>query len=226
MKLIGQHQLPLLYIHESIIDFNAQPLWREYFPDNAAGMDYAHIVCRNKKNDNVSQLPPDFLLYKLAANEEGLNRDFKFGKLLVQLHPKYDLWNLLFLCSTYLIINPAINVRSLMNKYTEPKGTKWIDKILHCTYGKLVYHFQLEQLYSLFTGFSLDLEKATRFRKAFNIKNHAVVDPVLTKQLTDGSTFGELIEQRRISDFVFKPQWEAAGKLVELLKGLKEYKGH
>ena len=221
MKIISPNKYPQLFTYESIIDFNAWPSWREYFPDNAVGMDYAHVVCRNKKVYNALQLPPDFLLYKLTTTEEELNRNFRFGELLVQIQPKYDLWSLLFLCSTYLTMNGDINVRILMNEYTAPEKPNDIDRILHCTYGKLVYHFQLEQLYSLFTG-SQDLEKAVSFRKAFNIKNHAVVDPVLTKQLTNGSTFGELIEQRRISDFVFKPQWEAAGKLIELLRFLKK----
>jgi hypothetical protein len=223
MKIIDPNHLPKLYIYESIIDLNAQPSWREYFPNDAAGMNYAHVVCRNNNTSNQPQTPPDILLSKLSAGEQNMQRVFNFGNLLIKLDKKYDLWSLLFLCSTYLPMNGSINVRTVINEYAEKQDTNPAYMILHCSFGKLVYHFQLEQLYRVFTG-SNDLQAAINFRKAFNKKDHAYINPVLKEQLEDGMSFRQFIENHRIGDFVFKPQWEATGKLIELLRFLGKIK--
>ena len=219
MKIISPHQHPAQYIYESIIDLNATPLWREYFPNNAAEMNYAHVVCRNNNIAPHPETPPTILLYSLSYGENGLQREFNFGKLLVELKGNYDLWSLLFLCSTYLPMHGNVNMRTFINEYALPENPNPIETILDCSYGKLVYHFQLEQLYRAYTG-SIYWDEAIKFRKAFNKKDHAVIDAVLAMQLPDGAVFREFINQHRISDFVFKPLWEAAGKLLELLRFL------
>lgn len=103
-----------------------------------------------------------------------------------------------------------------MKKYEKKENASPIEKILDCSYGKLVYHFQFEVLYKLITD-SNDLEKAIYFRQEFNKKNYLITTPLLEKKLSNGQTVCDFIDQHRICDFVFRPQWEAAGKLMELL---------
>ena len=76
------------------------------------------------------------------------------------------------------------------------------------TYGKLLYHFQLEQLYCSIT--QSKIEEAVAFRKAINLKRHSAFEKAKTIFLPTGESLFEVIAQYRHREFTLYPKIKEA----------------
>jgi hypothetical protein len=83
------------------------------------------------------------------------------------------------------------------------------------TFGKLLYHYQLEQLYCSITQSSI--EEAIAFRKAINLKRHSAFEKAKTIVLPTGESLFEVITQYRHRDFTLYPKIKEAIALYNYL---------
>ena len=83
------------------------------------------------------------------------------------------------------------------------------------TFGKLLYHYQLEQLYCSLT--QSNIEEAIAFRKAINIKRHSTFEKAKTIGLPTGESLFEIITQYRHRDFTLYPKIKEAIALYNYL---------
>lgn len=83
------------------------------------------------------------------------------------------------------------------------------------TFGKLLYHYQLEQLYGSFT--ECNIEEAVAFRKAINLKSHSAFEKAKTIVLPTGESLFEVITQYRHRDFTLYPKIKEAIALYNYL---------
>jgi hypothetical protein len=83
------------------------------------------------------------------------------------------------------------------------------------TFGKLLYHFQLEQLYCSLT--QSNIEEAVAFRKAINLKRHGAFEKAKTIVLPTGESLFEVITQYRHRDFTLYPKIKEAITLYNYL---------
>jgi hypothetical protein len=83
------------------------------------------------------------------------------------------------------------------------------------TFGKLLYHYQLEQLYCSLT--QSNIEEAVKFRKAINLKRHGAYEKAKTIVLPTGESLFEIITQYRHRDFTLYPKIKEAIALYNYL---------
>jgi hypothetical protein len=83
------------------------------------------------------------------------------------------------------------------------------------SFGKLLYHYQLEQLYCSLT--QSNIEEAVAFRKAINIKRHSAFEKAKTIKLPSGETLFDIITQYRHRDFTLYPKIKEAIALYNYL---------
>jgi hypothetical protein len=83
------------------------------------------------------------------------------------------------------------------------------------SFGKLLYHYQLEQLYCSLT--QSNIEKAVAFRKAINIKRHSAFEKAKTIVLPTGESLFKVITQYRHRDFTLYPKIKEAIELYNYL---------
>jgi hypothetical protein len=83
------------------------------------------------------------------------------------------------------------------------------------TFGKLLYHYQLEQLYCSLT--QSDIEEAVAFRKAINLKRHSAFEKAKTIVLPTGESLFEVITHYRHRDFTLYPKIQEAIALYNYL---------
>ncbi|RAR73807.1 hypothetical protein [Flavobacterium aciduliphilum] len=83
------------------------------------------------------------------------------------------------------------------------------------TFGKLLYHYQLEQLYCSST--QCNIEEAVNFRKAINLKSHRALEKAKTIVLPTGESLFEVITQYRHRDFTLYPKIKEAIALYNYL---------
>lgn len=76
------------------------------------------------------------------------------------------------------------------------------------TFGKLLYHYQLEQLYCSLTQSSI--EEAIVFRKAINLKRQSAFEKAKAIVLPTGESLFEIITQYRQRDFTLYPKIKEA----------------
>jgi hypothetical protein len=86
---------------------------------------------------------------------------------------------------------------------------------LENTFGKLLYHYQLEQLYCSIT--QSNIEEAVSFRKAINLKRHSAFEKAKTIVLPSGESLFEIITQYRHRDFTLYPKIKEAIALYNYL---------
>jgi hypothetical protein len=72
------------------------------------------------------------------------------------------------------------------------------------TFGKLLYHYQLEQLYCSLTQSSI--EEAISFRKGINLKRHSAFEKAKTIKLPTGEILFDIITHYRYRDFTLYPK--------------------
>jgi hypothetical protein len=83
------------------------------------------------------------------------------------------------------------------------------------TFGKLLYHYQLEQLYRSLT--QSDIEEAVAFRKAINLKRHGAFEKAKTILLPSGESLFEIITHYRYRDYTLYPKIKEALALFNYL---------
>jgi hypothetical protein len=83
------------------------------------------------------------------------------------------------------------------------------------TFGKLLYHYQLEQLYCSLTPSKI--EEAVTFRKAINLKKRSAYEKAKTIVLPTGESLFKVITQYRHRDFTLYPKIKEAIALYNYL---------
>jgi hypothetical protein len=83
------------------------------------------------------------------------------------------------------------------------------------TFGKLLYHYQLELLYCSLTQSSI--EEAIAFRKAINLKRHNAFEKAKTIVLPTGESLYDIISEYRYREFTLYPKVKEALALYTFL---------
>jgi hypothetical protein len=83
------------------------------------------------------------------------------------------------------------------------------------SFGKLLYHYQLEQLYCSLS--QSKIEEAVKFRKAINLKSHSAFEKAKKIILPTGESLHEIITQYRFRDFTLYPKIKEAIALYNYL---------
>jgi hypothetical protein len=83
------------------------------------------------------------------------------------------------------------------------------------TFCKLLYHYQLEQLYCSLT--QSNIEEAVAFRKAINLKRHYAFEKAITILLPSGESLFEVLTKYRFRDFTLYPKIKEAIALYNYL---------
>jgi hypothetical protein len=83
------------------------------------------------------------------------------------------------------------------------------------TFGKLLYHYQLEQLYCSLT--QSNIEEGIAFRKAINLKRHSAFEKAKAIVLPTGESMFEVITHYRHRDFTLYPKIKEAIALYNYL---------
>jgi hypothetical protein len=90
-----------------------------------------------------------------------------------------------------------------------------IASYLEPTNGKLLYHFQVEQLYSSISNSTID--EAITFRKAINLKRPSAFEKAKTMFLPSGESLFEVLTKYRFRDFTLYPKIKEAIALYNYL---------
>jgi hypothetical protein len=83
-------------------------------------------------------------------------------------------------------------------------STGAIASYLESSNGKLLYHYQLEQLHSSITNSTV--EEAITFRKAINLKRPSAFEKAKTMLLPSGESLFDVLTKYRIRDFTLYPK--------------------
>jgi hypothetical protein len=86
---------------------------------------------------------------------------------------------------------------------------------LESTNGKLLYHYQVEQLYRSITNSTT--EEANAFRKAINLKRPSAFEKAKTMLLPSGESLFEVLTKYRFRDFTLYPKIKEAIALYNYL---------
>ena len=93
----------------------------------------------------------------------------------------------------------------------ENKSTSAVASYLESTNGKLLYHYQVEQLYSSIANSTA--EEAIAFRKGINLKRPSAFEKAKTMLLPSGESLFEVLTKYRFRDFTLYPKIKEALKL-------------
>ena len=94
-------------------------------------------------------------------------------------------------------------------------STDAVASYLESTNGKLLYHYQIEQLYSSITNATV--EEAIAFRKAINLKRPSAFEKAKTIILTSGESLFEVLTKYRFREFTLYPKIKEAITLYNYL---------
>jgi hypothetical protein len=97
----------------------------------------------------------------------------------------------------------------------DKNSTGAVASYFESTNGKLLYHYQLEQLYLSLT--QSNIEEAIEFREAINLKRHSAFEVAKTIKLPTGETLFDIITQYRYRDFTLYPLIKEALRLFNYL---------
>jgi len=97
----------------------------------------------------------------------------------------------------------------------DSNSTGAIASYLESTNGKLLYHYQVEQLYSSISNSTID--EAITFRKAINLKRPSAFEKAKTMLLPSGESFFEVLTKYRFRDFTLYPKIKEAIALYTYL---------
>ena len=135
----------------------------------------------------------------------------KFSNYLSQVN-KCSFAELLYLVSYYGFFNEGENNLSLFKVSFASKKTECY---FENTFGKLLYHYQLEQLYCSLTQSSI--EEAVAFRKAINLKRHNAFEKAKTIVLPTGESLYDIRSGYRYREFTLYPKLKEALALYTFL---------
>lgn len=102
-----------------------------------------------------------------------------------------------------------------LSLFKDKKSTGAIASYLESTNGKLLYHYQLEQLYSAVANSTV--EEAITFRKAINLKRPSVFEKAKTMLLPSAESLFEVLTKYRFRDFTLYPKIKEAIALYNYL---------
>lgn len=134
-----------------------------------------------------------------------------FSSYLAQIN-KSSFNELLYLVSYYGFFKVDENNLSLFKVSFASKKTECY---FENTFGKLLYHYQLEQLYCSLTQSSI--EEAVVFRKAINLKRHNAFEKAKTIVLPNGESLYDIISEYRYREFTLYPKLKEALALYTFL---------
>ena len=135
----------------------------------------------------------------------------KFSNYLSQVNKGFFA-ELLYLVSYYGFFKEDENNLSLFKVSFASKKTECY---FENTFGKLLYHYQLEQLYCSLTQSST--EEAVAFRKAINLKRHNAFEKAKTIVLPNGESLYDIISEYRYREFTLYPKIKEAIALYNYL---------
>lgn len=125
----------------------------------------------------------------------------EFSKHLQNLNQK-SFYQLLYLVTYYGFFKEEEDNLSLFK--VNNNSTSAVVSYLESTNGKLLYHYQVEQLYSSITNSTV--EESISFRKAINLKRPSAFEKAKTMLLPSGEPLFEVITKYRFRDFTLYPK--------------------
>jgi hypothetical protein len=128
-----------------------------------------------------------------------------FTYYLQQISTK-SFYQLLYLVTYYGFFKEDVANLSLFKDNN--KGTGAVASYLEPTNGKLLYHYQVEQLYSSITNSTV--EEAIAFRKAINMKRPSAFEKAKYLLFPSGETLFDVLTQYRFRDFTLYPKIKEA----------------
>jgi hypothetical protein len=134
-----------------------------------------------------------------------------FSSYLSQIN-KSSFSELLYLVSYYGFFKENEDNLSLFNVLDTSSNTRGY---FENTFGKLLYHYQLEQLYCSLTQSSI--EDAVAFRKSINLKRHNTFEKGKTILLPTGESLYDIISEYRYREFTLYPKLKEALALYTFL---------
>jgi hypothetical protein len=134
-----------------------------------------------------------------------------FSSYLAQIN-KSSFNELLYLVSYYGFFKEDENNLSLFKVSFASKKTECY---FENTFGKLLYHYQLEQLYCSIT--QSRIEEAVAFRKAINLKRHNAFEKAKIIVLPTGESLYDIISEYRYREFTLYPKVKEALALYTFL---------
>lgn len=164
---------------------------------------FAHLVY------GINDKPVLFHIY--FNNNDDVSTKNEFNIHLQNLNKK-SFCQLLYLVTYYGFFREDEANLSLL-KDNNSNGA--VVSYLENTNGKLLYHFQVEQLYSSVTNSSV--EEAIAFRKAINLKRPSAFEKAKTLFFPSGESFFEVLTKYRFRDFTLYPKIKEAIALYNYL---------
>jgi hypothetical protein len=153
--------------------------------------------------------PIVFYVRFLSGNSE--LPKYNFTSYLAQIN-KSSFSELLYLVSYYGFFRENEDNLSLLNVLDTSSNT---GGYFENTFGKLLYHYQLEQLYCSLTQSSI--EDAVAFRKSINLKRHSAFEKAKTILLPTGESLYDIISEYRYREFTLYPKLKEALALYTFL---------
>jgi hypothetical protein len=127
-----------------------------------------------------------------------------FTYYLQQISTK-SFYQLLYLVTYYgFFKEDEDNLSSIKDK----NSTDAVASYLESTNGKLLYHYQVEQLFSSITNSTA--EEAIIFRKAINLKRPSAFEKAKSLLFPSGETLFDVLTQYRFRDFTLYPKIKEA----------------
>ena len=160
---------------------------------------FAHVVY------GIKDKPVLFHIYFSNTDEISIQNEFVIH--LQNLNQK-SFSELLYLV-TYYGFFKAHEGNFLYLKIHNESGA--VASYLENTNGKLLYHYQIEQLYAAVANATL--EEAIAFRKAINLKKPSAFEKAKTMLLPSGESLFDVLTKHRFRDFTLYPKIKEAMEL-------------
>jgi hypothetical protein len=164
---------------------------------------FAHVVYGIKGK-------PVLFHINFSNNAEDSTKN-EFNMYLQNLNHK-SFYQLLYLVTFYGFFKEDETNLSL---FKENNSTGAVASFLESTNGKLLYHYQVEQLCSSVTN--SNVEEAIAFRKAINLKRPSAFEKAKTMLLPSGESLFEVLTKDRFRDFTLYPKIKEALELYNYI---------
>jgi hypothetical protein len=164
---------------------------------------FAHVVY------GINDKPVLFHI-KFTATYELLQKN-EFNMYLQNLNHK-SFSSLLYLVTYYGFFKED---EANLSLFKDKKGTGAVASYLESTNGKLLYHYQVEQLYCAINN--ITAEEAIAFRKAINLKRPSAFEKAKTMLLPSGESLFDVLTKYRFRDFTLYPKIKEAMELYVYL---------
>jgi hypothetical protein len=184
----------------------------------------AHDIAKYQKNQQIEtedfetvhlvyavQDGKSIVFYVRFINDTTELPKYNFTSYLAQIN-KSSFSELLYLVSYYGFFKENEDNLSLFNVLETSSNT---GGYFENTFGKLLYHYQLEQLYCSLSQSSI--EDAVAFRKSINLKRHSAFEKAKTIVLPSGESLYEIITHYKHRDFTLYPKIKEALNLFNYL---------